>query len=50
MKTYQPKMNTILYIEKFQSDHFVLGTYIALVAQLIERMFPKQNAKGSTPS
>ena len=50
MKTYQHKIKTIIYTGKFQRERFVLGTYIALVAQWIERMFPKQNAKGSTPS
>ena len=50
MKTYQREIKTIIYRETFQSDRFILGTYIALVAQWIERMFPKQKAEGSTPS
>ena len=49
MKTYQRKIKTIIYTKKFQHDRFVLGTYIALVAQWIERMFPKQKPEGSTP-
>ena len=50
MKTYQREIKTIIYTENFQSNRFILGTYIALVAQWIERMIPKQNAKGLTPS
>ena len=50
MKTYQREIKTIIYRETFQSDRFILGTYIALVAQWIERLFPKQKAEGSTPS
>ena len=46
MKTYQLQIKT----GKFQHDQFILGTYIALVAQGIECVFPKKKAEGSTPS
>ena len=50
MKTYQREIKTIIYTENFQSDRFILGTSIALVAQWIQRLFPKQKAEGATPS
>ena len=46
MKTYQLQIKT----GKFQHDQFIFGTYIALVAQGIECVFPKKKAEGSTPS
>ena len=39
-----------IYTENFQPDRLMLDTYIALVAQWIERRFPKQKAEGATPS
>ena len=50
MKTSEREIITIISRETFQSDRFILGTYIALVAQWIERLFPKQKAEGWTPS
>ena len=49
MKTYQRKITRIIS-RKFECDNFILSTYIALVAQWIERWFPKQKAEGSIPS
>ena len=43
-------MKTIIHKEKVQRHRLILGTYIALVAQWIERLFPKQKAEGATPS
>ena len=50
MKTYQSEIKTIIYRGTFQYDRFILCTYIAVVAQWIERLFPKERAEGSTPS
>ena len=50
MKTYEREKEPIIYTENFQHDRLILVTYIALVAQWIERLFPKQKAEGSTPS
>ena len=44
MKTYQREIKTIIYRETFQSDRFILGTYIALVAQWIEHLFPRSKS------
>ena len=43
-------MKTIIHTEKVQPHRLILGTYIALVAQWIECLFPKQKAEGSTTS
>ena len=50
LETFIDPHDNNIYTGKFQHDRFILGTYIAIVRQWIERLFPKQKAEGSTAS